>query len=281
VSQITWIASYPRSGNTWTRFMLTSYLMDTQITTPDAIENLIPDFHHLVRKGGLNWLTENDGPMPGGDSAPRLVKTHYRPSAEIMQQCGFMTEKVIYIVRNPRDVLLSAARFQGIIPSQGERSRRWAEDFIVNKGDFIWPDLTGTWPQNVHEWTTLTSVRQYFPAIEVLALRYEDMRADPIGKLYQIVEFLDLGTEVDSERVRRAVENSTIEIMRAFEERTRAAQDASGSDSGQRRETRYINQGLRGQSLVAFGDDIEATFQLLMEEDKEFSPCARRFGYIK
>jgi hypothetical protein len=41
-----------------------------------------------------------------------------------------------------------------------------------------------------------------------------------------------------------------------------------------------LNRGLQGQSLDAFGADIELAFQRLLASDEEFSECARRFGHI-
>lgn len=277
MSQITWLASYPRSGNTWTRFMLTSYMMDKPLTIASLLEDMIPDFHFLLKTGKLHGLIGTGRSSPG-DSMPLLVKTHYRPSSAEMQWCRAATNKVIYIVRNPRDVLLSTVRFSGVEPSPDKRSRSQAEHFIVNRGDMIWHDLTGSWPQNVHEWTSLPILRQYFPRVELLAVRYEDMRNDPVAKLHQVVDFLDLGVSTDPDRIRRAVGNSSIDKMRELEARSIAIESELSGVADDRR-SHYVNQGKQGQSLDVFGTDIELAFQRLMTDDEEFSECARRFGY--
>ena len=74
MTKIIWIASYPRSGNTWTRFMLRSYLMTGGLAARDSgadsfetIENVIPDFHHIVSSGETLRLSE---------SRPVILKTH-------------------------------------------------------------------------------------------------------------------------------------------------------------------------------------------------------------
>lgn len=259
--------------------MLTSYLMNAQLARGETIEDYIPDFHEIVGSDSLQSLVRMSTMLPSDGSMPLLVKTHYLPSAEVMRKCESVTSKAVYIVRNPRDVLLSAARFVGIVPSQDEKSRTWAKNFIANRGDPNWPDLTGTWPQNVHQWSSLKCVRQYFPDIQVLTVRYEDIRADTVGSLHQVLDFLDLGGPIDPDRVRSAVENSSIKNMRRLEEgnsRTVGAGEpgASGSPS-----LRFVRQGLNNQSLAVFGADVEAAYQELLAADEEFSACAKQFGY--
>ena len=72
---ISWIASYPRSGNTWTRFMLTSYLMNAPLTSANVIEDTIPDFHFLVKTGCLHPLMKDGIELVhhGGSRAHMIV----------------------------------------------------------------------------------------------------------------------------------------------------------------------------------------------------------------
>jgi hypothetical protein len=265
MSQISWIASYPRSGNTWMRFMLTSYLMDAAPASGRAIDNHVPDFHRLLRSGRLQQLLSDRTLLEPDNPRPVLVKTHYLPSTRSMQRCRSVAGKVVYLVRNPRDVLLSAARFTGVTPSA--ESHSWAEDFLAKRGGSMWPDLTGTWPQNVREWTSPETVRRHFPGIRLLPLRYEDVRAEPVAKLQEVLTFLNPGAVIDPDRVRRAVENSSMERMRALEE-------TQGESS-----PRYVNQGLHNQSLTIFGEDVETAYKRLMDEDEDFSVCLQKFGY--
>lgn len=285
MSQIMWIASYPRSGNTWMRVMLTNYLMNAPFSREETIDETVPDFHQILQGGMLNDLTKMGVAMASNNSVPILVKTHYLPSSAAMRQCGPMTSKVVYIVRNPRDVLLSSARYLGIVPSREESSREWARNFIAKRGYISWDDLTGTWSQNVSQWTSLSFLRQYFPDIQLLILRYEDIRSQPEGNLQQVVSFLGLDGATQLNRSRAAANNSSIEKMRALEEKIAASHgtgDHGNSVGGASRlgSSRWlVGQGLNNQSLEVFGQDIEAEYQQLIAADGEFSACAKQFGY--
>jgi hypothetical protein len=268
MSQISWIVSYPKSGNSWLRVMLTSYLTDMAVTSEDSVEEFVPDFHNLARDGIM---------IPLDESRPLLVKTHFLPSVELMWQYKYSTIRAVYLVRNPRDVLLSSARHLDIAPSEDETSRNWARDFIKSRGEPRWLRQLGTWPENVQEWTFLDRVRRHFPRIEVLVVRYEDMRRDPINQFQRVLDFLALDRDKDAGRVRRAVENSSIARMRMFENAERS-RDASMFNKFERKNA-FVGQGRSDQSLTIFGEDVEMAYRQLMEEDGDFSRCAKQFGY--
>jgi hypothetical protein len=260
---VTWIASYPKSGNTWMRAMLTAYLKNGPIISSDEIDEAVPSFYVLLGHGRLVSL---DGPrLP-------ILKTHFLPTTDVSQLYRDSTTKVICLVRNPRDVILSAARHFGVPP---EEVPVFAKEFIANRGNPQWSAIGwGTWPQSVQSWSS-PSLRQSFPNAEVLTLRYEDIRVDPVEQLRQTVDFLDLGGPFEPERVRRAVENSSLERMREFELTDPAGR---GRRPGSRPDLN-VGQGLRNQSLADVGEDIEEAYRQLLVEDEEFSRYVRQFGY--
>ena len=83
----TFIISYPRSGNTWTRFLIANLTHPEEPVTFANIERLIPD----AEAQSSRYMR--------GIPSPRMVKSHsyFDPRYP----------KVIYIVRDPRDVALS------------------------------------------------------------------------------------------------------------------------------------------------------------------------------
>lgn len=260
--------------------MLTSYLMNAPLNRDETIDETIPDFYHILHGGQLRDLIKMSTSVAFNNSIPLLVKTHYLPSSVAMRQCESVTGKAVYIVRNPRDVILSSARYAGIVPSHEKKSREWVRDFIAKRGDNSWPDLTGRWAQNVQQWTSLPLLRQYFPGIQLLAVRYEDIRSDPVGKLHQIVSFLGLDGATQRDRIQGAVDNSSIERMRALEDKVLERQGIKDPVSSAGHQRRFVNQGLHNQSLTIFGEDIEAEYKRLITEDEEFYICAEQFGYV-
>jgi hypothetical protein len=92
VKNIVWISSYPKSGNTWVRFLLLNLIYGKQETTKD-LNRLIPDIH------------KSDFTSPPPDQPTTFIKSHFKMSEDmplLERTAGF-----IYVVRNPIDVVLS------------------------------------------------------------------------------------------------------------------------------------------------------------------------------
>ncbi len=134
---VIWIASYPKSGNTLVRMLLHNYLFGEARNTDEVAER-IPGLHSLLaRKIELEVNSDEQ----------KLIKSHFcfspqHPYAEI-------TSGFIYIMRNPRDVLLSNARYLGATSSIDEL-RRFANTFIDEMGVPSWRHKNmGSWPEHV------------------------------------------------------------------------------------------------------------------------------------
>lgn len=257
MSPIAVIASYPGSGNAWARIMLASYLTNAPVTASETLEDVIPDIHNLVELGRL---------LPDEDSRPRIVNTHFLPGVEVLQPYRLLTTKVVYIVRNPRDLLVSTARILGI---EGAQARHFAKEFLANRGVPLFRELSGgTWPRNVLDWTSSAIMCRQFPSADVLVVRFEDMSADPAATLGQVIDFLDFGPAIEIGRVTRAVANSPLEGMQE-------AVDAS--DLGGRGIRSADGRAERPSHL---GPDIEGSYRQLLRDDEEFRRCAKHFGYV-
>lgn len=185
----TFIVSYPRSGNTWTRFLAANLIYSGQPVSFDNIERLIPD----CEAQSSRYLKRV--------ARPRIIKSHsyFDPRYP----------RVIYIVRDPRDVALSYydfsrkyRHFDDSYPLQ-----RYIEDFVA--GRLMSADW-GTWAENVASWAFARGARPGF-----LLLRYEDMKARPEQELTRIAEFF--GIDASPERLRTAIERSSAERMREME----------------------------------------------------------------
>ncbi|MFI6623072.1 sulfotransferase domain-containing protein [Streptomyces sp. NPDC050528] len=263
---LAWIASYPKSGNTWARILLASYLRDRQVELRMAqlgrgrLDDAVPDLVNVLRTGTM---------LPVAQPRPLAVKTHFLPGRNIHDPYRDATTKVIYLVRNPRDVIPSAERMLNVSP---DRRTAYAKHFIDNRGVVPWQRMGfGLWTENVLEWTTPERLHQYFPNTELLVLRYEDIKRDTAGSLYKMIDFLGFDSELDSDRVQRAVDNSALDKMR----------DAERRDDSLRHRDRnpFFGQGLSDQSLAGYGEDIEDAYRRLLREDEEFGSLAGQYGY--
>ncbi len=217
-----WIASYPRSGNTWLRFLLTS-LLRGPVQHSDEVAAFVQDVH----------LHRTVTPPAAG---LKLLKTHWRYHAQFPLTAE--TLGAVYLVRHPAAVLESSLNFyflQKGAPAddaaRDELARSWVSDFIGRGGSRAWIDgRVGTWAENVDSWT---SDDVPFPRVTI---RYEDLRADPASRLRLVCQALGVArTEADIER---AIADVSIERMAAMEE----AELATG------RVGFFNNEALRGRA---------------------------------
>jgi hypothetical protein len=185
----TFIVSYPRSGNTWTRFLIANLVFPSESVNFTNIERLVPDTSSQSNR------TLKRTPRP------RIIKSHtyFDPRYP----------RVLYIVRDPRDLVLSYLAFQ-------KKYRQLPDDYPLTNyvDDFVNGRLIsagwGTWGENVASWVYTRQNRDGF-----LLLRYEDMKSNTDRELSRIATFL--GLKLSPERLKQAIEASSPERMREME----------------------------------------------------------------
>jgi len=185
----TFIVSYPRSGNTWTRFLIANLVHPDEPATFANIERLVPDSEAQSSRYFKS--------LP----RPRLIKSH--------QYFDPRYKKVIYIVRDPRDVALSYYDFQRKYRQieDGYPLSQYVEDFVGGRlSSADW----GTWGENVGSWV---SARQKHAGF--LLLRYEDMVADTERELAKIAAFMGIAPNHDA--LAKAINLSSADRMRSLE----------------------------------------------------------------
>lgn len=185
----TFVVSYPRSGNTWTRFLIANLVYAEKNVGFTNIEKLIPD------------TSSQSNRALKATPRPRIIKTH--------EYFDHRYRKMIYIVRDPRDVALSYYDFQRKYRQieDGYPLEQYVDDFV--EGRLISIDW-GTWAENVASWMYTRGKRKEF-----LLLRYEDMMKDTMHELTRIANFLGIAPE--TQRLQQAIERSSADRMRELE----------------------------------------------------------------
>jgi Sulfotransferase domain len=187
----TFIVSYFRSGSTWSRFLFGNLIHEHEAVTFTNMERLVPFIYNqpdrILRR------------------LPRVLKSH---------ECfDPRYPRVIYIVRDPRDVAVSFYFYNikvRVIPdgySMEKFVERWISAKVVDYADRV-----GSWQDHVLSWIRL---RQGKPGF--VLVRYEDLLRDPEKMLVELAPFV--GIVPTPERIERAVRLSSVSHMQSLEEK--------------------------------------------------------------
>lgn len=184
----TFLVYFPGCGDSWTLFLIANLLqLDPRVTLLD-VERLIPAIDGQTRRFFKA--------MP----RPRVIRHHesFHPRYK----------NVIYIVRDPRDVLLSAYN------SSLERTN---SDGSYPFMSFVTEFVTGTrspvgsWGENVASWLATRGSAPRF-----LLLRYEDLLSETVRELEKVARFL--GIHATSKHLAEAANRSSADNMRRLEQ---------------------------------------------------------------
>lgn len=184
----TMLVSYPRSGNTWIRFVLGNVLAKSFDTDFVNLEGRIPDIYVSTPREIRRT------------SSPRLVKSHepYTPTYR----------RVVYIARDPCDVAPSYYRYlrrAGFV-DHSVTLETFIEQFAG--GDSGW-DVYGGWERHVRGWVDSRGDEDF------LLVRYEDLVQQPQAEIRRISAFCRL--DATDEIVRLALDAASPERMRRKE----------------------------------------------------------------
>ena len=227
---VVWLASYPKSGNTWLRVVLTNYLsegggpasinallgrqiierrifdeflgMESTNMTAAEVERHLPQFRE--------WQAQPPFGPPNPPNGPFFVKTHepYRLAggAARFPPIG----RAVCLVRNPLDVAVSYAHHASVPIDRAIAWMNSAERPKPVLGGAVGrlPEPTDTWSGNLSSWVEQAD-------IPVHVARYEDLLARPQAGFAAIVRFIGLGE--DPARLRQALEHSRFSRLRAQE----------------------------------------------------------------
>ena len=236
MGQLIWIASYPKSGNTWMRAFLHNYIRRPQ--TPYDIDKLTDLTASDINAGRyrrydprpasqysiadvqrMRPLVHRD--LTGLDTTLVFVKTH---NARLMVAgvpliTPSVTAGAFYLVRDPRDVAVSYSRHRG--RSIDDTIAFMADPEAATGGtDTKVYERQGTWSDHVLSWTTPPSPR-------VRVVRYESLLESPLSTFGQQIQWLGGAPEPD--RLARAVQFSSFQELRAQEQAKGFTERVAGS----------------------------------------------------
>ena len=236
---IIWIASYPKSGNTWFRVFLTNLLRDG--SEPADINSL-----ERTPIAGARGLFDDLTGLGAADLLPeeveRLRPRVYQLAAEeaperlfmkIHDACTYTSEGLplvsgegvlgsVYIVRNPLDVAVSNAHHNGTDIDTAITRMADESHVLANEGKKLRDQL----PQKLLSWSS--HVKSWIDAagLPVCVIRYEDMLSQPLETFCRAARFC--GLPDDPARIEKAIRFSSFETLKDQENKTRFTETPSG-----------------------------------------------------
>ena len=228
-----WLASYPKSGNTWMRSFLHNLLRNS--AAPVDI-NEIDQFCLGESAGGWyrRHLSQPIMETPLEDIAALRPTVHREftqvfPDSVFVKTHNFLgdwygqplhnmdvTAGAIYVVRNPLDVVISMTHHFGV-DVDGAIARMGNDGGVTEASEEHIPEFHSSWSRHVESWTS-------HPNPQLYVVRYEDLLAKPRKYFKEVTQFL--GLNPPRERLERAIRNSSFKVLKE-QERKRSFKEKS------------------------------------------------------
>ncbi|WP_298355286.1 sulfotransferase domain-containing protein [Rhodoblastus sp.] len=274
-----WIASYPKSGNTWVRVFLHNLLRELRGDTEGAQsinalhemtgrEALKPHFDRRLGKPADQATPQEiaearfavQADLTAGAGGPLFIKTHNAvANVEGFPTINFdVTLAAVYLVRNPLDVAVSYAHYSGL-PVEPIIDHMADSDRLIETSPWRVYEFVGSWSFHVASWLSV-------PHRPVIILRYEDLLAVPERNFARLASFLRL--RPNREQLQRAIEKSSFGAL--------ARQEAAeGFVEKPPEAEKFFRTGKAGQWKDILSPDQIKTIVAA------HGPMMMRFGYVE
>ena len=274
---IIWLASYPKSGNTLLRSILSSYFYSNDgIFTFENLEKIsqFPQTSHLMSIGvdvdnekevfknfinAQNFINQDKKKVKFFKTHSSLCKMYNSNFTDLKNTLG-----AIYIIRDPRNVVTSLAHHYNLSIDQ-------ATDVMIDKNRLM--DKTvkncrvflGSWSFNYNSWKNLLNQNKF------LLIKYEDLinkKKTVLLKIFKYLNLLGLKSNLDMIKLNKAIKTTEFENMKKKEENETFYEAVIDSKTGKRKN--FFNLGPKNnwrQLLdVKNKDKIENYFEKEMIE---------------
>lgn len=229
MGNIVWLASYPKSGNTWLRAFLANLIANrADPLRPDEIRNYTDSEARADRFSELAGRSNTElgvaeiailrpqvqALIAQRAQGTRLLMTHnFAGSFDGQPTINWqVTAGAICVVRNPLDVAVSMTHHFGL--TQDEAIERLGDDRVASENDQLFVShIIGSWSTHVRSWA---DAAEQSPG-KVMVLRYEDLLEKPAKHFAKAAKLIGLGS--DKGRIERAVKHTSFQTLSALEQK--------------------------------------------------------------
>jgi aryl sulfotransferase len=279
LKKIVWLASYPKSGNTWFRVFLSNLFSEKETpvsinelhATPIASSRSLFDDHAGVHSSDLS-----------ADEIEELRPEVYRRVAMEAKETVFhkvhdawrltpsgqpvfpaeVTKAVLYFIRDPRDVTVSFAFHGSKDPQEMVKEVNDPGNAFCSKPRRLYNQLVqplSDWSGHVKSWVDDSG-------LPVQVVRYEDMLSDTFGTFSRALKFA--GVEKSAEEIRRAIGASDLKTLSEMEQEEGFREKPIGMKA-------FFRVGKAGSWREHLD---ELSVKILVESHRDLM---ERFGYLK
>ena len=274
---IVWVASYPKSGNTWIRSVLSSLFYTDDGNFNFNILKKINTFDRPFYFGevikekkvstyDLTTLAKfrtDAQKLFNKKNTLRFFKTH----AANIKIDGFdytnqeTTRCVIYIVRDPRDVVLSYSKFSNLNIDDVVKIIK-DEKFTVKNKESQYCTHWSRWDYHVSSWL--------IPNYPKIVIKYEDMIDKPMQITMQLIMFLKsvgVSSDFTDQKIINAVKSTNFTTLNKMETELGFEESIYG--------TKFFNIGKKNQ----WKKGLSALH--VQDIEKSFAETMKKFGYLE
>ena len=276
-----WLASYPKSGNTLIRSLLSAYFFSKNGNFNFELLKNIKQFpiKELFLKYGVDIKNEKEvirNYIPiqkfiNIKNSIQFLKTHSylfnienNPFTKLEYTLG-----VIYIVRDPRNVVLSSSNHSS------QSHEKSAEDLIKGRElrDKDKEDITvypGTWAGNFNSWKSFKTVNKY------MLIKYEDLIREKDKIFYEILRFIhnlkNVEFVLDKKKFNNVLENTNFDQMQKLESENGFVESMNDKKTGNK--VKFFNLGEK----TSWKNSLKTSIKNQIEN--EFKKEMKELGYL-
>jgi len=271
--KIWWIASYPKSGNTWVRMFINAYLTGFPLDINSGFQYVLGDNNsnvfQICSPRPYMDLTEVEQVflrpavlihfLTLSTAQHVCLKTHHaRVNVDDIPLIpASMSAGGVYIIRDPRDIVISFADHMAESIDDTIKFMNTKEYVLKhNKTNLI--HVLTTWSLHVQTWTDKNN------KIPITIVKYEDMLANPEGAFRVILKALGFDT-IDEDKFEFAIKETRFSNLQAIEAKTGFREKGQGQ--------KFFRKGEAGQWKGVL------TANQIRQIEEDHKEVMRKFGY--
>lgn len=282
---IIWLASYPKSGNTLLRSMLSSYYFSKDGKFEFELLKNIHQFPNISLFKNLNINTDDELEVVKNyikvqkiinkqdGNKLRFLKTHSSLNdingykfTDLNNSLG-----VIYIVRDPRNIVRSFANHSQISPEEAKQNLVNLK-ILGGKNDPVNKTTVhiGSWSSNFKSWMEFKKVNKY------LLIKFEDLISQP-EKVFRLIlnfvhELTKTQLDIDDIKLKNTIKTTSFEYLLKLEEKENFSESATQS---QEKYVKFFKYGDKENLIKSLPTQINK------ELEDQLSKEMIELGYLK